>query len=553
MTFVQRSIAVALAACGCRSGESPPSAAQPTLEVHAPAALAPAPEREPEPTRAEPMPVAADVVPLELYPVIRSRSPLQLFDTADGTHFAVANVEAIRLPAVGPIAREQRFLAGLVAPGAPPTVSWRASVFGGRWPHALYMVVEVEGGERWLTPQVYRFAEAGWEQIDNTAPPLAWSWVGVSPWRDRESLALRTWAPIVAPAEDERGSAAGHAQIRDALAAKAPRAFELASGAAASTPELQGHSIAAFDSLASGDVIAVSGAQTLHWSPGESAPRSVPLATPPNGAKLEMFAADDAYLLDARGLRHFDGASWTTIAVPDDAGVDALARTGNGSLWMVTAGATRKLLERTAGADWHERPLPDLAFPGDAIAHADYFALTGSGDYVPAPIDRERAARELQLVAVDVAAAGDALWIVARELHSDTDEHWALLHTVARGAVLELPDLETMRRELLDLGPDEPFAGQIDCEVFVPIAVPRVAGPHHDVQRRLAGVELPEGATMLLLEVERRGKRALGVVLPSGVETDGSLLAALRKALGKRMRTPICRDTIPRRQIARFP
>jgi hypothetical protein len=507
-------------------------------------------------TRPKPSSPRAEVVALELHPVIRSRSALQLFETTDGTHFVVANVEAIRLPGEGPLARERRFLAGLAEPGTPPTISWRATAFGGRWPEALHMVVEIEGNERWLTPQVYRFTDSAWEELDNTEPPLAWSWVDFSPWRDRDTLTLRAWAPVVAPTEAEAGEAAGHAAIRDALSAKAPRTFETPSGAATSTPQVHGHTIAAFDSLPTGDVIAVSGSQTLHWSPGAAEPRSVTLDPPPRAAKLEMFAPDDAYLLDERGLRHFDGSAWATIPVPGDAGVQALVRAPDRTLWMVTTPSTvraSKLLEWTPDAVWRERTLPDLAFPGDAAIHADYFAIAGRGDYLPAPMDRERAAQELQLVPVDVSIAGDALWITAREIDSDTDDHWALLHTASRGAVLELPDLETMRRELIDIGPEIPFAGQAGCEVFVPIAVPRVAGSHADVQRKLADVELDESATMLLLEVERRGKPALGVVLPRGVDTDATLLAALRKALGKRMRTPICQDTIPRRQLARFP
>lgn len=559
MTIAHKGSVVVFAACACSAGEPAPAAARPTIEVTTPAVLAPPPELasppEPEP-EPEPRGPVARMLPLELHPVIRSRSPLQLFETTDGTHFVVANVEAIRLPGVGPIARERRFLAGLADPGPPPPISWRAAAFGGRWPHALHMVVETEGNERWLTPQVYRFADTGWERLDNTAAPLAWSWLDFSPWRDRGTLTLRTWAPMIASVGDDSGSLAGHAAIRDALLAKAPRAFEVVSATTASTPELHGHTIAAFDSLPTGDAIAVSGAQTLHWGAGELAPRIVALDPPPHAAKLEMLAPDDVFLFDAHGLRHFDGTMWVKIQVPDGAAVQALARAADSTLWMVTsAGSARtsKLIEWTREADWRERTLPEVAFPSDAAPHADYFAVTGRGDYVPAPIDRERAAWTLQLVPVDVAAQGSGLWIAARERDSDTDDHWVLLHTTPRGPVIELPDLETMRRELIDLGPDLPFAGQADCEVFVPIAVSRVAGQHHDVQRKLAGVELGEGVTMLLLEVEHKGKRVLGVVLPRGVETDGTLLAALRKALGTRMRPPICQDTIPRRQLARFP
>jgi hypothetical protein len=503
---------------------------------------------------------AIDVAPLELHPVIRSRSALKLFETDDGTHFVVANVEAIRLPLRGPIARDRKFLAGLADPGPYPTESWNATVLGGRWPHSLYMVVETESRDSWRTPQVYRFAGSSWEAIDNTQPPLAWSWVGVSPWRDRQTLALRTWAPMISPSEGDDGRLQGHAAIRDLLLAKAPRAFEPLVGADPSAPELHGHKIAVFDSLPSGEVIAVSAAQTLHWSAGETSPRVVTLDAPPRAAKLEMFAADDAYLLDERTLLHFDGTAWTPIDVPRGAGVSALARGSDKTVWVVTDSASSdpRLLEWRPDATWRERTLPGLAFPGDAERRAEYWAIGGrdggdSTDYVPEPMSRDVAARELPLVPIDVAVHGDALWITAAEPDDPSSEHWALFHSVSRGAVVELPDLETMRRELVDMGPEVAFAGQDDCEVFVPISVRSVAGPHLDLQRKLADVLLEDDATMLLLEVQRDGKRAIGVVLPNGAEINWTLVESLRKALGRRMGTPLCQDTIPRRQLARFP
>jgi hypothetical protein len=87
----------------------------------------------------------------------------------------------------------------------------------------------------------------------------------------------------------------------------------------------------------------------------------------------------------------------------------------------------------------------------------------------------------------------------------------------------------------------------------VPIADGKIAGAHAAVRRKLAGVELDESATMLLLEVVRDGKPALGVLLPNDAATNLTLVPSLQKALGKRMLPPICQDMIPRRQLARFP
>ncbi len=554
MTFDRHRCAVVCLAAACTRDEpAPPPVADAPTEVAPTPSPSKAVEEKPEPPPPddEPAPARPRVVALDAVPVIRSRSALQLFESDDGTPFVVANAHVVRLPAEGPIVQEPALLTGIAAPEVAAVVSWRATTLGGRWPDSLHMVVEAEGGARWQTPQIYRFATTGWTRIDNLAPPLAWSYVGFSPWRDGDTLTLRTWAPLVAPAED--GGAAAFGELRDMLRAKAPRAFESLRDASTGTPQLHGHEIAAFDSLPTGDVIAISGAETLHWSPGATEPRRVALAVPSRSAKLEMFGPADAYLLDDRGLLHFDGTAWARVSVPADAGVDALALSDDGTLWMVAAaipGGDPKLLERRANGAWRDRALPDVAFPADAQPRPNWWAVHNRDgtEYVGASIERERAADELAMVPVDVVVAGDALWITARERAADTDDHWVLLHDVARGPVIELPDLETMRREALDAAPEVPFDGQEGCEVFVPID-----GKAKGLRGKLAGVELPESATMLLLEVVRDGKPAVGVVLPNDATTNLELVASLQKALGKKMRPAICQDMVPRRQLARFP
>src|SRR5688572_9510007 len=127
MTFPYRSLAFVLA-CACSSAEPSPPAA-PTKSEPATVTTEPTAPARTSARAAPPAPPSAtvdEVVALELHPVILSRSALQLFESDDGTHFVVGNVEAIRLPGVGPIARQRRSLAGLAAPGMPPTVTWRA-------------------------------------------------------------------------------------------------------------------------------------------------------------------------------------------------------------------------------------------------------------------------------------------------------------------------------------------------------------------------------------------------------------------------------------------
>lgn len=555
MTFDRRRCVVVCLAAACTRDEPapPPIANEPVAA--APAAVPPKePERaepSPEPREDERAPARPRVAALDVVPVIRSRSELQLFEADDGAPFVAANVQIVRLPADGPVARELALSTGIAAPEVAPLVSWRATALGGRWPDSLHVVVEAEGESRWQTPQVYRLGESGWTRIDNLAPPLAWSYVDFSPWRDGDTLTLRTWAPLVTPTEDSGGAA--FADLRDMLKAKAPRAFESLRDASTATPQLHGHEIIAFDSLPTGDVIALAGAHMLHWSPGAAEPKRIALAVPPRSAELEMVAADDAYLFDDRGLLHFDGTAWARVSVPADAGVAALALGDDGTLWVVTTaspGVDAKLLERRKGKEWRERRLPDVAFPGDAERRPAWWALRSrdGSEYVSAAVDRDRAADELAMVPVDVVVHGTAPWITARERSADTHDHWVVLHAEARGPVLDLADLETMRREALDAAPEVPFTGQEGCEVFVPI-VGKPAG----VRGKLARIALDEGATMLLLEVVRDGVPTIGVVLPNPPDTNLALVAAVQAALGKRMRPAICQDMIPRRQLARFP
>jgi hypothetical protein len=184
------------------------------------------------------------------------------------------------------------------------------------------------------------------------------------------------------------------------------------SGRDAGTPRLDGLSVAAFASLASGHVIAVAGGSTLHWSPGAAAPRRVELATAGERPRIEMFAPDDAWLFDADGLQHYDGASWTAVEIPGASAVSSLARTADATIWVVAQGDLRTVLyERGKSGPWRARTLTDLA---------------------PSHGDDDTAALPVRLAPIEVASRGDTLWITAASDAYDDDGYWALLRAGPR-------------------------------------------------------------------------------------------------------------------------
>jgi hypothetical protein len=411
---------LALFSIACPSGEPAPAPASNEVAVEAAPSIEAAPPVEAAP------PAIAEPAPIELHPVIRSRSRLQLFEIDDGTLFAVANVELVRLPATGPLTREPRFLTGLADPGFTLTMSWHTTALTGRWPDDLQMQVEI--------------------------------------------------------AHESNGDTDG---------------------------------------------------DTDGWS-------------------------------EERGSYRFGADGWTQVEpgqplVPKPAA--PMVRTTDGREWKVEdTGGHATLVARNAGGTWREQPLPEVSFPRDAEPRAEYWAILGryeggAVEYVFEPEDPAEAVEAQPLAAVAVAAAGDALWVVAQARDDDNGDHWVLLHTSPRGDVLELPDPETMRREMVDRRPPQRFTGNEKCDVFVPLQVTSVQGDHQKLRNELAAVKMPREviATMLLLEVEQDGAPALGIVLPNAAKTNRTILAGLRRKLGNRVGPPLCQDMIPRRELQRFP
>jgi len=551
-------VASALAmACGSRDAGTTTSDAEPlepsVVETKPPVESAATPAADVVAPEVHAMPV------LDLHPVVRSRSPLRMFTTTDGSLFAVANVEAIRIPDTGPIVREPRWLAGLADPGELRGVRWTTTALGGRVPDGLFMVVETQSERAGERADVYRFGGAAWKRQPNAQRGLAWMYREFSPWREDGTLALREWRLADSSAADELSEAKWSA-IQAAIAKATPRTFEVLGAKAASPPRFGEVTMLAFASLSTGDVVAVAGGNSLHWTPGTTEPRRLAIGGMlPSAPRLQMLAADDVWMYDAHGLRHFDGTAWSEVATPKELAVVGFARIGttdwlvHGERWAWDADANA-LYQRVDGGDWQQQALPAIPFPADAGRQFRDWAT-----YEVRETDAGEGRVRQPLVAMDVHVHAGEPWITARGPAWDLDTNqyrWALLHPKDRGEPLEIPDPETMRRELIDRRPDVPFTGKKACEVFVPIVVDDVAGEHEDLQSELAGVALPTGGRMALLEVVRAGAPAIGLAVSvdpgNAPRVAKEIVTAVREAIGPRAGKPVCRLSIPTRVLGEW-
>jgi hypothetical protein len=525
-----------------------------------PAPLEPTKPGTPAPISTPPVATPSVTTP-RLFPVVRGDTKLQLFVTSDDSLFVTANAEPIRIPDEGQIDREPRFVAGIADPGMMGMLDWRTTAFGGRWPDSLHMTVEADG-ERWAArPGVYRFNGNAWEPIANVKGRLAWMYTGFGPSTDGGTLALRGWVPADREGEDEtEWDEAGANAITKMLERAAPHELEIIGGKGGKGPRFGAATVLAFASLPTGDVVAIAGGESLHWTPGAAEPQKHPIdGGPPSWPRLQMNAPDDVWMGDPTGFRRFDGKAWTEVDVPRDSQVTAVATTSDGRTWIVQgdryaySADDNDLYVREGSGEWREVALPALEFPSDGQPRFDYY---GTRDLEPG--DPTQIGVKNPLVAMDVRARGAELWIVARgpALASSEGHRWALLHTKDRGPALELPDPETLRREMLDGRPDQKYSGTRNCEVFVPLTTTDVAGSHDDVRELLRKVELPEGSTMELVEATHHGKPTLGVLVPHDYSTSTTatkkLVAALAKALGERASAPICKPMQIRRPLERW-
>jgi hypothetical protein len=497
----------------------------------------------------------------KLFAVVRGETKLQLFVGSDDALFVTVNAEPIRIPDEGPLVREPRLVAGIADPGMMGMLDWRTTALGGRWPDALHMTVEADG-ERWSArPGVYRFDGNTWESIANVKGRLAWMYTGFGPSTDGTTLALRGWVPADREGEDEGDwdEAAANA-ITKSIERAAPRELEVLGGKGGKGPRFGEATVLAFASLPTGDVVAIAGSEGMHWTPGATTPQRHPIdGGAPSGPRLQMNAPDDVWMVDPTGARHFDGKAWTEVDVPGEAPVIAVATTSDQRTWIVQgdrfaySADDNELHVREGAGEWREVELPSLEFPSDAQPRFDYYGTNGLE-----PADAAQIGAKQPLVAMDVRARGAELWLVARGPDTAPSEghRWALLHTKDRGSVLEVPDPETLRREMLDARPDERYRGTRNCEVFVPLTTTDVAGPNDDLRELLRKVELPEGATMELVEATHHGKPALGVRVPhdfsTSTTTTKKLTTALEKALGERAADPICKPMLIRRALERW-
>jgi len=504
------------------------------------------PSRQPEPTTRT----------LALFPVVRGRSALHLFETTDGTLFVTANAQPIRVTEGGPLVREPRFLDGIADPGQLAMVDWHASMLGGRWPDRMHMVVEADG-DRWSArPAVYRFTGNAWSRIANVEGILMWSYRDITPWTDGTMLTLRSHRATHAEEEGDDWSEAQRQKMERALAKAAPREFETLGGSAPNVPSFGEHNVRAFASLPSGDAVTIGDRSMLWWGGDQRKPSKVLLAREPvDEPRLVMRSANDIWMYDGAGLQHFDGTAWSEVETPKDTAVASFAIGTDGKAWLVHGQAYRwsaddnVLFEREDGGAWTQVELPALEFPGDAEPQIDYWGDAHDAE----PIDRAALEEKHPLVPIQVVARKDGLWLVARgpEAGDMGDFRWALLHTRDRGAALEVPDPETMRRELIDRLPDVPFTGRKDCDVFVPVAVDDVAGDHQALRAELGKISLPAEGGMALLEVVHDGKPEIGVMIRSYIDKKVAkqVVAALKGPLGTRMGKPICQPMLGKRLI----
>ncbi len=386
----------------------------------------------------------------------RRAGTMALHPLVDGTVLLAAGPEVVVAAKDGPLAREPRFLVGLVDPGGVVD-SWQPSALGGRWPDEVYLVDASLFGALEAPPLVYRLRPTAWEQLPNEDDPVCWDFAGFAPWVDGTLLARRRWRPLHPACCDEEPDREAE---REALR-RTPRTFEVIAGRTEQPPpQLGDWKLDAFDAAPSGEVVATSGETILCWKAGQPQPTVHPapdldpddlelhgrgLGVRVVGARAWVFGgrtfSTDEVLTGRGYLAAYDGAGWRRVAVPFAGEIHKLWESAQGTVWVATTAGLWRARPEADVLRWERIAVPVIRFP---VAPWKAFNAGWGGPVAVRPAD-DGTDEGVWMPRVEdvVAFADDDVWVLVRQ-DQHVGDHWtihAVLHNRDHGSPLQLPDI----------------------------------------------------------------------------------------------------------------
>lgn len=478
-------------------------------------------------TAPPPTPASAPISPLSV--IARGGAAFRLHPLVDGDLLVSTGPLVMRVDASGEVLYDPTMLRG-IAPirdvaiagdgSFDGVIQWAPIGLGGRWPDALFLSLDFSSGFRGEggQPITYRHTPNGWTKLKTRGRNFEHHLVALHPWKDGSILAHRgyvPWFPGQERWEGEDGPTARQAQAAEAAILAAKKLVVVRGEPQA--PDV-GASLDAFASLATGEIVAVTGGPSPAAILIASAGTRTTLDLPGDPMEIEgvvMDAPDRAWVFGTQtseggnnrpylarieegrirageappcksaGLRSFvalpDGTLWTTCADPP---------------YLESAYNDHELWTRPAGGAWTAVPLPEGVDEPTEVA----------------------------------ARAVDDVWVAA-----STKDQRVLLHSRPRARVLELPGLEGIGRALHEYNDLLPLTRH--CVTgYIPLTAP--PGDANAIRERLAADlgAFSRRAAIGLVRTTIRGAEQLG--LRVGADSDDvaadtkALHALVRKRLG---------------------
>jgi hypothetical protein len=507
-----------------------------------------------------------------------------------GDELIVAGSAALaRERADGALERMPDMLRGLVDPGPMYGALWELKTLGGSWPDPVWMHTQYATGRSGLIPYLYYRKGERWQRKATRTGPLHWYYQAFAPWTDGRVLALRLVTPAPEAGWDEGPpSRAQQQRIAAAIAANAPRIDVLAPAAAPSPAPMQlaptGRPVSLV-TLPTGEVfvllIVVEDGKDItavqRFAPGAST-GTLELLAEVDGQRPGLMAGpmvargDVVYLAGGSEgivLRR-DGPRWQA-APPLPRPALSFAVDPADTMWAVTPSGREsetyepitELWKRAADGPWTMVRLPQVGRPDRAgprwvinPGNQEWILLAGQ----PEVADKLETLYPRQVLA---RANGD-IWLIGNLDPIITDAGFGLTRHVALRSrpvphVLELPDSDSLRAELLAAQPAKPWGDKkcYESEGWVQVAtLPASAAP--DAAEKLADELVATVPAELqrefaaVREVEVHGRRVVGLLAhPSSPANEQAILVALAK-FGPEKRRFECFNPRPIRQLKTF-
>jgi hypothetical protein len=399
-------------------------------------------------------------------------------------------------------------------------IQWAPIALGGRWPDALFLSLDFSSGFRGEggQPITYRHTPNGWTKLQTRGASFEHHVVALHPWIDGSILAHRGYVPWFPGQErwrEDDGPTARQAQAAEKAILAAKKLVVVRGEPKA--PDI-GASLDAFASLATGEIVAVTGGPSPTAILIASTGTRTTLALPGDPMDIEGVVIDAPDRAWVFGTQRSEGGDYHPYLARIEAG-----RISAGEAPPCKSAGLRSFVALPGGALW--TTCADPAYLESACNDHELWTRPAGGAWTAVPLPE----------GVDVpteveARADDDVWVAA----SMKDQR-VLLHTRPRARVLELPGLEGIGRALHEYNDLLPLTQH--C-VTGYVALSAAPGDASKIREQLAtdlGL-FSRRATIHLVRTTIRGAEQLGLrvaVDSDDVAADTKALHALvRKRLG---------------------